>query len=44
MTVVKAEVPLDPLDQLRQLKELHEAGVVTDAEYEEKRADLISRI
>ena len=44
MTVVKAEVPLDPLDQLRKLKELHEAGVVTDAEYEEKRADLISRI
>mgnify|MGYP006282394657 CR=1 FL=1 len=44
VTVVKAEVPLDPLDQLRKLKELHEAGVVTDAEYEEKRADLISRI
>ena len=43
-TVVSQEAAPDPLDQLRKLKELHEAGVVTDAEYEEKRSDLISRI
>jgi Short C-terminal domain len=32
----------DPLDRLKKLDELHKAGVVTDAEFEAKKADLLS--
>lgn len=42
-TVVQ-QTPLDPLDQLKKLKELHDAGVLTDSEYEAKKADLMGRI
>src|SRR5690242_2232228 len=31
----------DPLDRLRKLDELHKAGVVTDAEFEAKKAELL---
>lgn len=42
-TVIQTQT-LDPLDQLKKLKELHEAGVISDEEYETKRADLMGRI
>jgi hypothetical protein len=29
---------------LRQLAKLHDSGVLTDAEFEEKKTDLLSRI
>jgi hypothetical protein len=32
----------DPLDRLKKLDELHKAGVVTDAEFEAKKAELLS--
>lgn len=40
-TVVSQE---SPLDALKKLKELHEAGIVTDEEYETKKTDLMGRI
>jgi putative oligomerization/nucleic acid binding protein len=34
----------DPIEQIRRLGELRDAGLVTDAEYEAKRLDLLGRI
>ncbi len=34
----------DPLETLERLKELHDAGVVSDAEFEEKKAELLDQI
>jgi hypothetical protein len=34
----------DPIEQLKRLGELRDAGVVTDAEFEAKKADLLSRL
>jgi hypothetical protein len=34
----------DPIEQLRKLGELRDAGIVTDAEFEAKKADLLSRM
>jgi hypothetical protein len=34
----------DIAGQLRQLSELHEAGLLTDAEYEGKRAPLVEKL
>lgn len=34
----------DPLDKLERLKELNEQGVVSDAEFEEKKAELLDQI
>ena len=34
----------EPVEQLRKLGELRDAGVLTDAEFETKKADLLSRI
>ena len=34
----------DPLDRLKKLDELHKAGVVTDAEFEAKKAELLSDV
>jgi Bacterial PH domain/Short C-terminal domain len=36
--------PADPMEQLKKLGELRDAGVVTDAEFEAKKADLLSRM
>lgn len=35
---------VDPIALLRQLGELHEAGVVTDAQFEAKRAKILARL
>ena len=40
----KAHEKEDAVDQLRKLDELHNDGVVTDEEYERKKADLLSRM
>lgn len=34
----------DPMEQLRKLGELRDAGVVTDAEFETKKAELLARL
>lgn len=34
----------DVMDQLRKVKELHEAGILTDAEFEAKKTELLGRI
>lgn len=34
----------DPVAQIKQLAELHEAGIISDAEFETKKAALLSRI
>jgi hypothetical protein len=34
---------VDPVAQLKQLAELHQAGVLTDAEFEAKKASLMDR-
>jgi hypothetical protein len=34
----------DPVEQLKKLGELHDAGVVTDEEFESKKRDLLSRM
>ena len=34
----------EPVEQLRQLGELRDAGVLTDVEFEAKKAELLSRI
>jgi len=34
----------DPSDQLRRLKQLHSEGIITDAEYEEKRQRLVDEL
>lgn len=35
---------IDPTEQLQRLKELHDDGLVTDEEFEEKRAKLVEKI
>lgn len=35
---------VDPLDQLKKLSELHEAGILSDEEFEAKKADLLDKI
>jgi uncharacterized membrane protein YdbT with pleckstrin-like domain len=39
-----APAPADATERLKRLKELHNEGVLTDAEYEEKRAKLVGEI
>jgi hypothetical protein len=39
-----AEAGVDPMVRLKQLKELFDAGALTAAEYETKKADLLKRI
>lgn len=39
-----AAVAIDPVAQIKQLSELHDAGILSDAEFETKKADLLSRI
>jgi hypothetical protein len=34
----------DPLDRLKKLDELHKAGVVTDAEFAEKKQQLLAEM
>jgi hypothetical protein len=41
---VSTPKPLDPLDQIRRLAELRDAGIVTDAEFAAKKAELLERI
>ena len=36
--------PPDPIDQIRRLGDLRAAGLISDTEYETKRADLLNRI
>ncbi len=38
------EAPADATERLQRLKQLHNDGVLTDAEYEEKRAKLVDEI
>ena len=38
------ETPVDATERLQRLKQLHNDGVLTDAEYEEKRAKLVGEI
>lgn len=35
---------VDPVDQLRRLGELHQAGVITQAEFEAKKKEILGRI
>ena len=39
-----SEQPTDPVEQLKRLGELHTAGVLTDAEFASKKAEILSRI
>ncbi|MDX6511005.1 MAG: hypothetical protein QOE36_509 [Gaiellaceae bacterium] len=39
-----AAAPPDPLDRLKKLDELHTAGVLTDAEFAEKKAAVLAQI
>ena len=41
---VAPEAPSDATERLQRLKQLHTDGVLTDAEYEEKRAKLVGEI
>ena len=41
---VQATSEPDPTEQLQNLKELHEQGVLTDAEFEEKKQSLLDKI
>jgi Short C-terminal domain len=34
----------DPIEQIKKLGELRDAGVLTDQEFESKKADLLSRL
>jgi len=40
----EATAGVDPLDQLKKLSELHEAGILSDEEFEAKKADLLDKI
>lgn len=40
----KNAAPVDPVAQIKQLSELHDAGVISDEEFEAKKATLLSRI
>lgn len=42
--VVQGNDEPDPTEQLQNLKELHEEGVLTDAEFEEKKQSLLDKI
>jgi hypothetical protein len=42
--VEAASAESSPMDQLRQLGELHDAGILTDEEFEAKKAALLERI
>ena len=39
-----SEQPIDPVEQLERLGKLHAAGVLTDAEFASKKAEILSRI
>ena len=39
-----APLAIDPMEQLRKLGELRDAGVLTDAEFETKKAELLARL
>lgn len=39
-----AATELDPMDQLRKLGELRDAGILTTAEFDAKKADLLARM
>jgi uncharacterized membrane protein YdbT with pleckstrin-like domain len=43
-TAAPAAPPADATERLQRLKQLHRDGVLTDAEYEEKRAKLVDEI
>ncbi len=34
----------DPIEQLERLGKLHSAGVLTDAEFESKKAEILARV
>ena len=40
----EAAVTTDPLDQLKKLSELHDSGVLSDEEFEAKKAELLDKI
>ena len=42
-TVIQNSQP-DPLDQLKKLKDLHDAGIISDAEFAEKKTRLMDQI
>lgn len=44
IVVQQAEQQIDPLEQLEKLKKLHSAGVITDEEFESKKAVLLDKI
>jgi hypothetical protein len=39
-----AEPPADPIEQIKKLGELRAAGIVTDAEFEQKKAELLAEL
>lgn len=39
-----SEQPTDPIEQLERLGKLHAAGVLTDAEFESKKAEILARV
>ena len=39
-----SEQPTDPVEKLERLGKLHAAGVLTDAEFASKKAEILSRI
>ena len=39
-----SEQPMDPVEQLERLGKLHATGVLTDAEFASKKAEILSRI
>jgi hypothetical protein len=41
---LSADSPPDPLDEIRRLAELRDRGILTDQEFEAKKAELIGRI
>lgn len=42
--VASAPTATDPMERLRKLAELRDAGVVTPAEFEAKKAELLAQI
>jgi hypothetical protein len=43
-TASGSQLPEGPLDQLKKLAELHDAGVLSDDEFESKKAKLLDQI
>ena len=39
-----SEQPTDPIEQLERLGKLHAAGVLTDTEFESKKAEILARV